>query len=127
MSMSPGEIIDYCLTKPGAYIDYPFGPDTVVIKVEKRIFAQVFKLKDEDKLTLNCDAVTGQFYRDLYPGVITRGYHCPSVQQPYFNTIPLDGVVPDDMLIEMVCHSYKTVTGKLPKYIQKQLIDQAKK
>ena len=87
-----------------------------------RIFAQVFVLKGKDTVTLNCERMTGEFYRQLYPGVVVRGYHCPPVQQPYFNTFPLDGKVPDDMIAEMIEHSYQTVVGKLPKYIQKTLM-----
>ncbi|WMJ23192.1 MmcQ/YjbR family DNA-binding protein [Paludicola sp. MB14-C6] len=125
--MTPQQIIDYCLAKKGAYIDYPFGPDVVVIKVGKtsersgRIFAQIFKLKDIDTVTLNCDIMTGQFYRDLLPNIVVRGYHCPAVQQPYFNTFPLTDDVPDELIIEMIEHSYKTVLNKLPKYVQKSL------
>lgn len=126
--MKPQQIVDYCLSKNGAYIDYPFGPDVTIVKVGKtgersgRIFAQVFTLKGKDTITLNCDMMTGQFYRQIFPNTVVRGYHCPPVQQPYFNTIPLDGVVPDEMLIEMIEHSYQTVVGKLPKYIQKELL-----
>jgi predicted DNA-binding protein (MmcQ/YjbR family) len=65
--------------------------------------------------------MTGDFYRSVYPGTVTRGYHCPPVQQPYFNTITLEGTVPDDILIEMIEHSYKVVVGKLPKKAQKEL------
>lgn len=119
--MTIDQLIAYCLQKPGAYIDHPFGPESTVLKVEKRIFAQCFDLKGQDSATLNCDRMTGQFYRDIFPGVIVRGYHCPPVQQPYFNTFPLDGSVPDDLIFEMVEHSYATVVGKLPKYIQKRL------
>lgn len=124
--MKPQELIDLALQKPGAYEDYPFGPDSVVIKVRKRIFAQIFTLHGVDSATLNCDAMTGQFYRDLFPDVIVCGYHCPPVQQPYFNTFPLDGRVPDDMILEMLDHSYETVIAKLPKYMQRELMDEEK-
>ena len=50
-----------------------------------------------------------------------RGYHCPAVQQPYFNTFPLDSV-PDELIFEMTDHSYTTVVGKLPKYKQRKLL-----
>lgn len=119
--MTTSELINYCLGKTEAYEDFPFGPEVLVIKVRKRIFAQFFTLKGHECATLNCDAMSGQFYRSLYPGVIVRGYHCPSVQQPYFNTFPLDGSIPDELIIEMTDHSYKTVVGKLPKYVQKEL------
>lgn len=125
--MTSQQIIDYCVSKNGAYLDYPFGMDSVIVKVGRteeksgRIFAQVFSLKGEDTVTLNCEMMTGQLYRQLFPGTVVRGYHCPPVQQPYFNTFPLNGVVPDEMIVEMIEHSYKTVVEKLPKYIQKKL------
>lgn len=113
--------IRYCLQKNGAYIDHPFGPDSTIIKVEKKIFAQFFVLKGQESATLKCDMMTGQFYRQLYPGIIVRGYHCPPVQQPYFNTFPLNGGIPDTIITEMIDHSYWTVVHKLPKYLQKKL------
>ena len=39
----------------------------------------------------------------------------------YFNTFSLESV-PDELIIEMTDHSYKTVVGKLPKYKQKKLL-----
>ncbi|MDE6150293.1 MAG: MmcQ/YjbR family DNA-binding protein [Ruminococcus sp.] len=119
--MDTQQCIDYCLKKKGAYKDFPFGEDVTVIKVEKRIFAQFFTLKGIPSATLNSDAMTSDFYRNLYPGIIVRGYHCPSVQQPYFNTFPLNNSLPDEFVLEMIDHSYRTVIAKLPKYVQKRL------
>jgi len=129
--MTLNEIETYCLTKTGAYLDWPFGPEFAVIKVkvpsmEKgRIFAQPFILRGEPKVTLNCDMMTGELYRAIYPGTVTRGWHCPPIQQPYFNTVTLDGTVPDDILIEMIDHAYSVVVGKLPKKYQRELEDAA--
>ncbi len=125
--MTHQQIIDYCLQKPGAYLDYPFGPDTTVIKVKPpsldkgRIFAQAFTLRGEPKVTLNCRPDTAEFYRNVYHGSVTRGYHCPPIQQPHFNTINLDGAVPDDELLMMVDHAYETVLAKFPKYLQREI------
>lgn len=124
--MKTEDIIDYCLKKNGAYIDHPFGPESTIIKVEKKIFAQFFMLKGVESATFNCDAMTGEFYRNLFPGIIVKGYHCPPVQQPYFNTFPLNGDIPDELILEMADHSYKTVTGKLPKYVQKRMLENNK-
>lgn len=125
--MKTEEIINYCLKKNGAYIDHPFGPESTIIKVEKKIFAQLFTLKGIESVTFNCDDMTGEFYRSLFPGVVVRGYHCPPVQQPYFNTLPINGEVPDELILEMADHSYKTVMGKLPKYVQKRLLENTEK
>ena len=125
-SMTQDEIIKYCLLKPGAFLDYPFGPDSTIIKVKSahsaaRIFAQIFTLKGEEKATFNCDMLAGEFYRSLYPGTVTRGYHCPPIQQPYFNTVTLNGIVPDDELLRMIDHAYSVVVAKLPKKYQREL------
>ncbi len=121
--MTPEQGIAHCLQKSGAYIDHPFGPESTIIKVEKKIFAQFFILRGVESVTLNCEKMQGDFYRQLFPGVVVRGYHCPPVQQPYFNTLPLDGLVPDEVPREMIDYSYATVVGKLPKYIQKKLAE----
>ena len=124
--MTYSELLNYCLSKNGAYIDHPFGPESDIIKVEGKFFSQLFILKGKETATFNCERMTGDFYRRLYPGVIVRGYHCPAVQQPYFNSFPIDSV-PDELILEMVDHSYATVVGKLPKYKQKNLLGEVVK
>jgi predicted DNA-binding protein (MmcQ/YjbR family) len=125
--MTQQEIVDACLALRGVYLDYPFGPDVAICKLKApsqeagRIFAQVFDLKGEPVATFNCDRVTGEFYRQLYPGAVTRGWHCPPVQQPYFNTVKLDGTVPDEELMRMIDHAYRVVRAKLPKWAQREM------
>lgn len=109
--MTSHELLEYCLKKPGAYECYPFGETPCCVKVGKRLFAQIYP----DKATLNCTSEAGVFWREVYPGAVTRGYHCPPVQQPYFNTVALSGEVPDTELSAMADHSYRTVLAKLSK------------
>lgn len=119
--MNRERLLDYCLAKPGAYLDHPFGPEFDVVKVKGRIFAQIFQLKGTPMITVNGDAVTNDFHRVRYPDAIKRGWHCPPVQQPYFNTIDLTGGVPEDELLSMVDFSYRYIVGKLTKKLQKEL------
>lgn len=127
--MTADEIITYCLNKKNAYIDYPFGeiPVCVRLRVENKtpIFAQLNPTPDNFKITLSCEPATGDFYRQLYPGTVVRGYHCPPVMQPYFNTVSLNGIVPDDVLKTMMDEAYEAVVKKLPKKLQKQLTEEA--
>lgn len=123
--LTQDEIIDYCLTKNGAFLVYPFGEGVAVVKVRasrgpSRIFAQVFTLKGVPKATFNCDVLAAGFYRNVYPDSVARGYHCPPVQQPYFNTVNVESL-PAEVIIEMIDLSYSTVLGKLPKYAKKEL------
>ncbi|MFT3952725.1 MAG: hypothetical protein QM689_12450 [Oscillospiraceae bacterium] len=43
------------------------------------------------------------------------------VQQPHFNTISLDSIVPDEELLQMVDHAYDMVVTKLSKYVWAEL------
>ena len=47
----------------------------------------------------------------------------PPVQQSHFNTVNLDGAVPDEEIYKMIDHTYSTTTAKLPKYAQKELLE----
>lgn len=129
--MTCNEIIDYCLLKPGAFLDYPFDPMFPVVKVKAlsqekgRIFAQPFILRGEPKVTLNCTPMSADFYRSVYPESVTRGWHCPPIQQPHFNTVALDGTVPDEEILQMIDHAYDVVVSKLPKYLQRELRENA--
>lgn len=117
------EFVNRCLAKRGAYIDFPFGDDIVVVKVRGKIFAQSFILKGVETVTLNCTREGGEYYRTAFDGIVTRGYHCPQVQQPYFNSFQLSEL-PDEVIVEMINHSYETVKSKLPKYIQRELTEE---
>ena len=103
------------------YIDYPFGEIPVCVKVKGRLFAQGYPGKEDLKLTLNCEMAAGEFFRGMYPGAVVRGYHCPPKIAPYFNTIYLNGTVPDAELKMMIDHSYSYVIKKLSNKIQKEL------
>ncbi|NLG37909.1 MAG: hypothetical protein GX549_07815 [Clostridiales bacterium] len=125
--MTHQEIIDYCLRKPCAYLDYPFDPVFPVVKVRApsrskgRIFAQPFMLRGEPKVTLNCTPESAEIFRNIYPGPVVRGWHCPPILHPHFNTVSLDGTVPDDVIVRMIDHAYKVAVSKLPKYIQREI------
>lgn len=114
--MSIHEITAYSLFKPCAYEDHPFGEWPVCIKVKGKIFAQIYP----DKITLKCTAFSGQAFRDAWPGIVTRGYHCPPVQQPYWNTIDLTRFPPEELPM-MIDHAYETVVAGLPKRTQREI------
>lgn len=123
----PDEMLDHCLALPGAYLDHPFGPEHSAIRLKTptmdkgRIFSEVFMLKGVDVVTLRYEPDDALAYREMYPGVVVRGYHCPPAEARYANTMPLDGAVPDAHLIEMADEAYDFILAKLPKYRQTEL------
>ena len=125
--MDADALLDYCLAKPGAYLDYPFGDGVATARVKApsmatgRIFAEFFVLRGRDAVTFRADPVAALGWRAMYPGVVVRGWHCPPAHQPYSNTLPLDGGVPDDQLLEMADDAYDVIVAKLPKYRRAEL------
>ena len=114
--MNIEEIKTYCLSKSKAVETYPFGEWPICYKLNGKIFAQVYP----DKITLKCTAFSGQMFRQAYPDVVVRGYHCPPVQQPYWNTIDLEQF-PSVELPMMIDHAYETVLSSFSKKVQKEL------
>ena len=114
--MNISEIQTNCLAKPCAEETYPFGEWPICYKVKGKIFAQVYP----DKVTLKCTAFSGEAFRAAWPGIVVRGYHCPPVQQPYWNTIDLTRFPMEEMPM-MIDHAYETVVASLPKKVQREI------
>jgi len=99
------------LSRPGAHLDYPFGPEAAVFKVAKKMFALVAWQDDPLRITLKCDPEDALQYRAMFAAV-QPGYH---MNKQHWNTITLDGSVPDEALDEMIEASYALVVKGLRK------------
>ena len=118
--MQPEQIKQYCLSKHKAEETYPFGDAPICYKLNGKIFAQLYPYEGDYKITLKCTREAGEFYRIVYPEKVVRGYHCPPVQQPYWNTVYLDEF-PDEELRNMIDLAYETVFKTFSKRIQEQI------
>ena len=119
--MNIEEIKKYCLNKNKAYIDYPFGDIPICFKVNNKLFAQLYPLEDDCKITLKCDVLLAELYRKQYKDNVIKGYHCPPIQAPHFNTIYINEI-DDNVLLEMIDHSYDIVVKSFSKKIQKEIL-----
>ncbi len=119
--MEHKELLDYCLSFPKAYSDYPFGEEPVCLKVNGKIFAEIYFTENNDKLTLKSEAMMSDFYRRQYPSTVVRGYHCPASHQPYWNTVSLNKDVPDAEVFRMIGDSYRLVVKTFSKRIQAEI------
>jgi predicted DNA-binding protein (MmcQ/YjbR family) len=97
-------IREYCISKPEATEGFPFGEDTLVFKVKGRIFA-LANLDGDPTLNLKCDPGLALELREKYTAVIP-GYH---MNKKHWNTIILDGSVPDKEILAWIDHSYDLV------------------
>ncbi len=119
--MVPEKIKEYCMKKNGAVETYPFGEFPVCYKVAGKIFAALYPLLDNYKITLKCEPTLADFYRQQYKDIVVRGYHCPPVQQPYNNTVSINNI-DENVLLDMIDHSYERVLAKLPQKEYKMVL-----
>jgi predicted DNA-binding protein (MmcQ/YjbR family) len=113
MRMTHDELLAYCLAKPGAWRDDPWGGD-VVAKVGPKIFAFLGSDAPAPSVGLKCAAT-----RDAADEWLTR-YPDDASAMAYigrsgWNTLRAGGAIPDDELREAIDASYDTVVSKLPK------------
>ncbi len=95
---------EYCISKRNVTESFPFGDDTLVFKTEGRIFALV-NLEGELSINLKCDPVLAVELRERHSTVIP-GYH---MNKKHWNTIFIDGSVPDKEVFSWIDHSYNLV------------------
>ncbi len=115
------EIAAFCMSLPGVYESRPFGEYPICYRIMGKIFAQLNPEPHFYKMTLKCNPEQAYFYRDMYPNVVVRGYHCPPVQQPYWNTIDMFAFDDMNMLKQMIEEAYLEVRQKLSKKAQQHL------
>ena len=102
-------VIAACGAKPGSVEDYPFGEGVAVFKVAGKMFALVELGPPPGSVSLKCDPDLAVDLRRRYTA-ITAGYH---LNKRHWNTIRLDGSVPEDELFELTDHSYDLVVARL--------------
>ena len=109
--MTPAALRRYCLSFAGAAEDFPFHPATSVFKVEGKIFA-ISRLKGRPlNVSLKCEPALAEQLRTDHEA-IAPGYH---LDKRHWNTVVLDGSLPDRMVREMIEDSYDLVVAKLPR------------
>jgi predicted DNA-binding protein (MmcQ/YjbR family) len=107
-----------CTARPGTVEDYPFGDEVAVFKVAGRMFALLPLGEVPGSVSLKCDPGLAVSLRARYAGV-RPGYH---LSKRHWNTVTLDGSVPDEEVLELIEHSYDLVVARLTKAQRDQLI-----
>ncbi|WP_433513626.1 MmcQ/YjbR family DNA-binding protein [Nonomuraea sp. CA-143628] len=110
-------MIAACGAQPGSVEDYPFGDEVAVFKVAGKMFALVALGSLPGSISLKCDPDLAVGLRGRY-AAITAGYH---LNKRHWNTITLDGSVPDDELLDLVDHSYDLVVARLTRAEREKL------
>ncbi len=109
--MNPTELRDHCLSFVGAQETFPFGPETSVFKVAGRMFALSQLAADSLRVSVKCEPGLAAALREAHPAVLP-GYH---LNKRHWNTVIIDGSLPDDAVRDMIEDSYDLVVSKLPR------------
>lgn len=116
-SMRLEAISDFASAMAGVVEEQPFGPSVDVLKVGGKIFAILSPESSPEAISLKCDPDLAIELRLRYAAVIP-GYH---LNKRLWNTVHLDGTIPDDEILQMVTHSYDQVVAGLPKSVRQRL------
>jgi predicted DNA-binding protein (MmcQ/YjbR family) len=108
---------EYCLNKPHVTEGTPFGEDVLVFKVAGKMFALAALDEVPATVNLKCDPDLALELRDQYEQV-RPGYH---MNKKHWNTVEIEGGIPEAELRRMIDHSYELVVKSLPKTARAKL------
>lgn len=115
--MTIEQVKNYCLSLENTFLDTPFDFETVVIrhKDNNKIFVLFCSPNERPSINLKCEPSEAEFLRSVYKDVIP-GYH---MNKTHWNTVYLDGDVPEKEIKSMIDSSYDLTKPKRKK--KKQL------
>ena len=100
----------YCLNKKGVTEEFPFDEETLVLKVMGKMFA-LANVNDFTSINLKCDPENAIELREKYAAV-QPGYH---MSKKHWNTLLIDGSIPDKLLRLWIDESYQLAASGLTK------------
>lgn len=110
------EILAFALSFPDTYQDAPFHDDNwqlVRVKGSRKAFVWTYERNGYMNLNVKVEPEWRDYWRDAFASVVP-GWH---QNREHWNTIILDGSVPDDAVREMIAESYRLVTDSPSKRI----------
>jgi predicted DNA-binding protein (MmcQ/YjbR family) len=98
---------EYCIGFEGVTEEFPFDNHTLVFKVYGKMFA-LTDVEDFTSINLKCDPEKAVELREQYSSVLP-GYH---MNKKHWNTVLIDGSIPDKFIFEWIKDSYWLVNRK---------------
>lgn len=114
--MTRKEALEYGLSFPDTYQQAPFHDENwqlVRVKGSKKAFLWTYERNGYLNLNVKTDPEWRDYWRSAFPSVIP-GWH---QNKDHWNTIVLDGSIPDEAVRKMIAESYELVTDNPTKRI----------
>lgn len=108
--MTREELLQYGLSFPDTYQEAPFHDQNwqlVRIKGSKKAFLWTYMYENSLRINVKTDPEWRDFWRQSYSSVLP-GYH---MNHEHWNTIIIDGSVPDDVVMRMIAESYDLINS----------------
>lgn len=114
--MNIEEYREYCMAKAAVTETTPFDENTLVFKVHNKMFA-LTGMEKFTSINLKCDPEYAIQLREENVGV-QPGFH---MNKTHWNTVLTDGSVSDELLLELIDHSYDLVVKGLRRKVRESL------
>jgi predicted DNA-binding protein (MmcQ/YjbR family) len=115
--MTPERLRAFCLDFNEAVEEFPFTPDTSVFKVLGKMFALSALDREPLSINLKCDPENALRLRAEHPAIVP-GWH---MNKRHWNTVALDGSLPDRLVRELIEDSYDLVVAGMPRAVRLKL------
>lgn len=105
------EALRYGLSFPDTYIDAPFHDENwqlVRIRKNKKVFLWTYEKDGHICINIKVNPEWRDFWRSTYEAVLP-GYH---QNKEHWNTVILDGTIPENEIRRMIAESYDLVIKK---------------
>ena len=109
--MKKEKVRNYFLSCPESYEDFPFGEEITIFKVKNKWFGLLVEREGNLQINLKCDPDEALILRELFKSVLP-GYH---MNKKHWNTVILDGSIPEKEIEAMIYSSYVLIVEKLKK------------
>jgi predicted DNA-binding protein (MmcQ/YjbR family) len=109
---------EYCLSLRGTTEDFPFGEETLVFRVQGKIYLLTPLDGETFRFNVKCDPERAQELRAEYD-IVHPGYH---MNKKHWNTIIPQGNTPDLQLRTWIKHSYELIVAGLPAKLRAELL-----
>lgn len=116
--MDTNQLKQYIRHKKTVTSGYPFDETTLVFKVINKMFALIAKDETPLRINLKCDPEEAQILRRMHKSIIP-GYH---MNKEHWNTVILDGSLPDELIYKLIDDSYDLVVKELKKADREKLL-----
>ncbi len=103
------QLREYALQKPFTEEGFPFGEDTLVFKVNRKIFLLTGLNSNPLQFNVKCNPDKAVELREEYPDAVLPGYH---MNKKHWNTVIINGTLSSAQIKVMVDDSYNLVKGK---------------